>query len=97
METVGRHFIEIRQRRQFLELVFAEAGHPAKIQVAPKILVKALGLFNPMMHEIVEMLYEFEEDFVLDSSKFEQAFGNIATPLDAAIRSTVAWYRQHPK
>jgi nucleoside-diphosphate-sugar epimerase len=82
--------------RQFIDMIFDETGYPAKIQVAPKILVKALGLFNPTMHEIVEMLYEFEEDFVLDTSKFEQAFGNIATPLPEAIHTTVEWYRQNP-
>jgi nucleoside-diphosphate-sugar epimerase len=83
--------------RQFLEMVFAEAGHPPKIQVAPKLLVQALGLFNPTMNEVVEMLYEFEEDFVLDSSKFSQSFGDIATPLDEAIHTTVDWFRQNPK
>jgi len=64
------------------------------MQVAPKLLVKVLGLFNSQMRELVEMLYEFEEDFVLDHSKFEQAFGNHATSLKQAIRATINWYRQ---
>jgi hypothetical protein len=42
---------------------------------------------------MVEMLYEFEEPFVLDTTKFERRFGNIATPLEKALRDTVAWYR----
>jgi hypothetical protein len=56
-------------------------------------VVRALGLFNPMMRELAEMAYEFEEPFVLDSSKYESTFGATGTPLPAAIASTVAWYR----
>ena len=39
------------------------------------------------------MLYEFEEPFVVDHSKFEKAFGEHATPLKEAIADTVRWYR----
>jgi len=45
------------------------------------------------MREMVEMLYEFEEPFVLDHSAFAQAFGEDATPLREAIRQTVSWYQ----
>jgi len=79
--------------RQFVETIFEEVGKPARIQAAPKILLRAMGLFNPGMREMIEMLYEFEEPFVVDHSKFEQAFGEQATPLKEAIGETVRWYR----
>jgi nucleoside-diphosphate-sugar epimerase len=78
--------------RQFVEMIFEEVGKPARIQAAPKIVLRALGLFNPGMREMIEMLYEFEEPFVVDDSKFEQAFGEHATPLREAIGETVQWY-----
>jgi hypothetical protein len=53
------------------------------------------GLFIPAARESLEMLYEFEQPFVVDSSKFTRAFGDIATPHQAAVRQTIAWYRQH--
>lgn len=83
--------------RHFIEMIFEETGHPPKIQVMPKFLLKILSLFSPMMRELEEMLYEFEEPFILDHSKFERTFGNHATPLREAIQTTVAWYRQNPK
>ncbi len=83
--------------RQFIDMVFAETGHLPKIQVLPKFLLKLFSLFSPIMRELDEMLYEFEEPFILDHRKFEQAFGNHATPLPEAIRATVAWYRQQPQ
>ena len=83
--------------RRFLELVFAEAGQPLRLQSTPKWLIQGLGLFNPNIRELVEMFYEFEEPFILDHSKFERTFGNQATPLAEAIRTTVSWFRQNPK
>jgi nucleoside-diphosphate-sugar epimerase len=79
--------------RQFVEMIFEEVDKPARIQAAPKILLRAMGLFNPGMRELIEMLYEFEEPFVVDHSNFEQAFGEQATPLKEAIGETVRWYR----
>jgi hypothetical protein len=37
------------------------------------------------------MIYEFEMPFVVDSSKFEQAFGLRATPLRHGVQQTLAW------
>ena len=79
--------------RRFVEMIFEEVGKPARIQAAPKIVLRAMGLFNPGMRELIEMLYEFEEPFVVDDSKFEEAFGEQATPLKEAIGETVRWYR----
>jgi nucleoside-diphosphate-sugar epimerase len=79
--------------REFVEMIFEEVGKPARVQAAPKILLRAIGLFNPGIRETIEMLYEFEEPFVVDHSKFEQAFGLHATPLKQAIGETVRWYR----
>jgi nucleoside-diphosphate-sugar epimerase len=78
--------------REFVEMIFEEVGKPARIQAPPKIVLRAIGLFNPDIREAIEMLYEFEEPFVVDHSKFEQAFGEPATPLKEAIGDTVRWY-----
>jgi hypothetical protein len=58
--------------------------------------VRALGLVNPMMRELAEMSYQFDEPFILDTSKYQAAFGAGGTPLAAAITATVAWYRTRP-
>jgi nucleoside-diphosphate-sugar epimerase len=78
--------------REFVEMIFEEVGKPARVQAAPKIVLRAIGLFNPGIRETIEMLYEFEEPFVVDHSKFEEAFGEQATPLKEAIGETVRWY-----
>jgi nucleoside-diphosphate-sugar epimerase len=79
--------------RALLDLVAGEVGHPVGIRSVPKLAVRALGLVNPLMRELAEMAYEFDEPFVLDTSKYESAFGAAGTPLTDAIAATVAWYR----
>ncbi len=66
--------------RRFVEMVFEAAGGESKMQRAPRILFRALGLFDPAMREMVEMLYEFEEPFIVDHSAFAKTFGDHATP-----------------
>jgi nucleoside-diphosphate-sugar epimerase len=82
--------------RALLDLVAAEVGHPVGVRSVPKLAVRALGLVNPMLRELAEMSYEFDEPFVLDTSKYESAFGVAGTPLADALAATVAWYRTRP-
>jgi len=83
-------------QRQFAELIYRETGHPVKASAVSKPMMALAGLFIPGARESVEMMYEFEKPFVVDSSKFERAFGMKATPIEEAIKATVAWYRAHP-
>ena len=39
------------------------------------------------------MAHQFNEPFVLDTTKFESTFGCTGTPLVAAIEETLSWYR----
>ena len=82
--------------RQFLELVFEEAGHSPKIGVASRPMIRMAGLFNPLLRELNETLYQFERPFVVDASKFQRAFGPFeTTPHREAVGRTVAWFRRH--
>jgi nucleoside-diphosphate-sugar epimerase len=83
-------------QRQFAELVYRETGHPLKASGMGKTMMRIGGLFIPGARETVEMMYEFEKPFVVDSSKFGRTFGVKATPIEQAIQTTVAWYRAHP-
>jgi nucleoside-diphosphate-sugar epimerase len=79
--------------RQVLDLVQREVGHPVGIRSVPKLAVRALGLINPMMRALLEMTYEFDEPFVLDTTKYQSVFGASCTPLPLAIAATVDGYR----
>jgi nucleoside-diphosphate-sugar epimerase len=80
-------------QREFGKMIFQELDLPAKISGMSKTMMWFGGWFIPEAKESVEMMYEFEKPFILDHSKFEKAFGNIATTLDESIKATVDWYR----
>jgi nucleoside-diphosphate-sugar epimerase len=73
--------------RQWIRLIAEEIGkEPPGIQVIPTWMLKLLGLFNPVIREFPEMLYQNEMDYVFDSSKFEKRFGLVATPPKEGVR-----------
>lgn len=80
--------------RQFLQLVGEAMGQPVRVQTVPKLLLQGLGLFKTDLREVLEMIYQFEEPFIVDGSKFIRTFGAYATPLPTAIQATVDWWRQ---
>jgi nucleoside-diphosphate-sugar epimerase len=82
--------------RAFLALMAGQVGHPVAIRSVSKLALRALGLVNPMLRELAEVSYQFDDPFVLDTSKYESVFGAAGTPLAAAITATVAWYRTRP-
>ena len=45
------------------------------------------------MWALAEMAYEFDELFVLGTSRYELTFGTAGTPLADAVAATVAWHR----
>lgn len=69
------------------------AGTPDRLSAAPGWLVGLLGLFDAQMRELKEMLYEFEDDFVVDGTKAEAGLGLAATPWDTSLAQTLAWWR----
>lgn len=54
-----------------------------------KFGVRILGLFIPVLRELVEMMYQFESDYIFDSSKVTSAFGLKATSYKSRIAETM--------
>jgi nucleoside-diphosphate-sugar epimerase len=80
--------------REFVHLIFEEVGRVPKVTALSSKVVKALGLFWPLAREGAEMIYQFEQPFVIDSSKYQSAFGEAAvTSYREGIRQTIDWYR----
>jgi nucleoside-diphosphate-sugar epimerase len=69
-----------------------QAGRP-KTQTLNRFMTQLAGLFVPAIREALEMLYEFEKPYVVDSTRFERTFGVSATTTDEAIRRTLEYYR----
>ena len=79
--------------RQLVAGFAAAAGIPAPVKRMPRPVVKLLGLFMPILREVDEMLYQWDEPFVADDRAFRARFGLQPTAPDEAARQTVAWAR----
>lgn len=59
------------------------------LSALPKFGVRLLGLFVPVLREFVEMMYQFEHDYIFDSTKFEKGFNEKATSYEEGIAATL--------
>jgi nucleoside-diphosphate-sugar epimerase len=88
---------ETRTTRQLVDSIYRQAGQPqTRLRGTPVVLLRALGVINPTVRELVELQYEFQEPFVVDSSKIATKLDVHATPLDQALADTLATYRTNP-
>lgn len=83
--------------RQAIGMIAEAVGTAVKVSVAPRLLLRALGLFNPTIRELDEMRYEFVQPFIVDSSKAESRLGITPTPMRDALAETVAWFRRRAR
>ena len=68
-------------------------GRAIDVAPVPRWIVKAMGLVVPLLREISEMLYQWDEPFVVDDQRFRQRFAMNPTDADGAAQATVNWAR----
>lgn len=78
---------------EVVELAGQILERPVEYTVFSTFMMRLGGLFIPAARATVEMMYEFNEPFIVDSSKFEQTFKIEATPFETGLRQTIAWYQ----
>jgi nucleoside-diphosphate-sugar epimerase len=80
--------------RSFADQTRSAAGSRSSLRIVPRWMLRAMGVFVPDMREMVEMLYEFEQPWLVDDGAFTRTFQMTGTPLSQSIPRTVDWYRQ---
>jgi nucleoside-diphosphate-sugar epimerase len=75
--------------KEWIEAIAKEFGVKQKYMAVPKYLVRIMGLFQPVMKEMVEMMYQYDRDYVFDSSKFEKVFDFSPTSYIDGIKETI--------
>ncbi|MFW6689453.1 NAD-dependent epimerase/dehydratase family protein [Streptomyces sp. MAR4 CNX-425] len=65
-------------------------ARPPKLRTMPGWMLRAGGLFSPLVRELPEVQYQFRRPFVLDSSHTERTFDLSPTPLDDTLADMAA-------
>ncbi len=75
--------------KEFIDKVAKEFGMTPRYVVLSRWMLQMIGLFNGIIRESVEMLYQSDSDYLFDSSKFEKAFNFKPTSYPQGIKETV--------
>ncbi len=78
----------------FIELAAAAMDQPNQYTVLPKWMIRMGGLLDKTTKEIYEMLYQYDSDYLFDSSKFENAYRFRPTSYEEGIKATADAYRK---
>ncbi|MEM9884997.1 MAG: NAD-dependent epimerase/dehydratase family protein [Bacteroidota bacterium] len=76
--------------KEWIECAAAIMQTKADYQVASKMMTRLIGLFVPVMRETVEMIYQYEQPYVFNSSKFENRFGVLPTSYEEGLKQVIA-------
>ena len=74
---------------QIVSIACNELKMKPKITVLPKLMIQMAGLFNPIIKETVEMLYQNDSEYIFDSGKFDKAFSFDKVLYHEGIRGTL--------
>jgi len=79
----------------FITRIYRATGRAPKYRAVGRGVVKVMGWFNPVMRELLEMLYLEETPVILDDSKLQAKLGTPRkTTYDDGIRKTLEWMRK---
>ncbi len=89
----------ITTSRKFLKEIVNQAGSKSKFStINADLIFKIFGLFNPVVKELVEMLYIKREKLILKGQKFIDTIGVLpATEYPDGIKKTVNWAKEFHK
>jgi nucleoside-diphosphate-sugar epimerase len=79
--------------KEFIDLVANGFGTRPKYRVLGRPMVWMAGRFDRNVRELYEMLYQYEFDYVFDSTKFTNAFGFQPTSCVEGVHQTAQAYR----
>ncbi len=71
--------------KDWIELVARILNRKPKYSVLPSWMVSFTGLFVPLFKELSEMIYQYEQDYIFSSSKFEKRFGYVPVKPEEGI------------
>ena len=84
--------LECTQREAIARLAEMAGVPMPKVGTIPGVLLKALGLVQPMMRELPEVAYQLDQPFVMDSSAAQHELGLVPTPADDVLRAILSAY-----
>ena len=79
--------------QQIVEAIAREMNVKPKLTTLDGWLLKILGIFIPILKEMPEMMYQYNQDYVFNSDKYERIFGDVKPiSYQSGIAQTALFY-----
>ncbi|MCF6318892.1 MAG: NAD-dependent epimerase/dehydratase family protein [Proteobacteria bacterium] len=78
--------------RQMINIIEDITGRPIKVRTAGLKMLSILGIFNPVLREMKEMMYQWEKPYLVSHEKYTKRFGENFTTHETAILETLYWF-----
>ncbi len=80
---------------EFINIIAGKLGKKNKYMVLQGWMIKLGGLFNALVGELYEMLYQYKYDYFFDSSQFENKFHFSPTSYEAGISESLKFFKSN--
>ncbi len=82
--------------REWSKTISQIAGSPNKVKVTSKTILGVLSLFVPVIKELKENYYQFENTILLDGSKLKSLYPTFCpSKMEDSIAETITWFKEN--
>ena len=81
------------QREAIGDLARIAGVEPVKVSAVPAFVLRAMGIFSPLVRELPDVAYQLSEPFVMDSTAAQTELGVAPTPWDDVLTAHLDSYR----
>ncbi|GAB4023605.1 NAD(P)H-binding protein [Spirosoma koreense] len=79
--------------RSWFEQITSLTGTALKVKLYSRLTISLLGWFMPVLREVKEMLYLYENTILLNDEKIHAQFPDFnPTPMNQALTETLSWF-----
>ena len=83
-----------KTHRALIERAAALIGVEPQMRVIPEFLLQLAGLFKRETYELIEMRFQVDRPYLVNTQKFSKRFWNDATSFEDGLRATIEFYRR---
>jgi nucleoside-diphosphate-sugar epimerase len=81
--------------RQIVDIIAKSMGEKPKLMGLGNFMVRLLGLFIPILKEMPEMMYQYNNAYIFNSEKYEHTFGDVLPmPYEKGLAKTALYYKE---
>ena len=89
--TVYPYGRKVQEERAIVEEIERQIGHRLRVRVTGKTMLRLIGIFSPLMREMVEMHYLNTDPVLMDDSALHELIGPIRkTPYPDGVKQCLS-------